>query len=141
MGLCSAGPQRHAHGALGCGRGDHRRDRGATVFSLLDRPVAQESLAARTLVAPNPIGPMTASTSVAAQQPTEPQQVKSPAEQKAPLAPAADAATHPQPIELATTSTPQGPTSTAALAEAPVVKDTISDQTSIATDPAPAQKP
>ena len=118
----------------------------ATVFSLLDRPVAQESVAARTLVAPDPIGPMTASTSVAAQQPTEPQQVKSPAEQKAQLAPAADAATHPQPIELATTSTPQGPTSTAALAEAPVVKDTISAQTfndtvAVATDPAPAQKP
>src|SRR5262245_43876346 len=53
----------------------------ATVFSLLDRPVAEESVAARTLVTPAPGRPLTASTSsVAAQQPTEPQQVKSPAE-------------------------------------------------------------
>ena len=52
----------------------------ATVFSLLDRPVAEKSVAARTLVAPDPKRPVTASTSVAAQQPPEPQQVKSPAE-------------------------------------------------------------
>src|SRR6516162_573456 len=52
----------------------------ATVFSLLDRPAAEESVAARTLVTPAPKRPLTASTSVAAQQPTEPQQVKSPAE-------------------------------------------------------------
>ena len=52
----------------------------ATVFSLLDRPVAQESVAARTLVAPNSRGRLTASTSVAAQQPTAPNQVKSPNE-------------------------------------------------------------
>ena len=64
----------------------------ATVFSLLDRPIAEESVAARTLVTPDPRRPVTASTSVAAQQPTEPQQVKSPAEaqnsaeQKAPPA-------------------------------------------------------
>ena len=44
----------------------------ATVFSLLDRPVAQESVAARTLVAPDSRGRLTASTSVAAQQPTAP---------------------------------------------------------------------
>ena len=31
----------------------------ATVFSLLDRPIAQESVAARTLVAPDPKRPMT----------------------------------------------------------------------------------
>ena len=97
----------------------------ATVFSLLDRPVAEESVAARTLVAPDPKRPVTTSTSVAAQQPTEPQQVKSPAEaqnsaeQKAPPAPAA----RPQPSELVTTSTPQRPTSAAVLAEAPAVKD------------------
>ena len=71
----------------------------ATVFSLLDRPVAEESVAARTLVTPDPKRPVTASTSVAAQQPPEPQQVKSPAEahnsaeQKLPPAPA----TRPQP--------------------------------------------
>src|SRR5262245_2524909 len=67
----------------------------AAVFSLLDRPVADESVAARTLVTPDPGRPLTASTSVAAQQPTEPQRVKSPAEaensaeQKAPPASAA----------------------------------------------------
>ena len=44
----------------------------ATVFSLPDRPVAQESVAARTLVAPDSRGRLTASTSVAAQQPTAP---------------------------------------------------------------------
>jgi hypothetical protein len=44
----------------------------ATVFSLLDRPVAEESVAARTLVAPDASRPVTAGTSVAAQQPTEP---------------------------------------------------------------------
>jgi hypothetical protein len=124
----------------------------ATVFSLLDRPVAEGSVAARTLVAPDPRRPLTASTSVAAQQPTEPQQVKSPAEahnsaeQKAPPASAAGVAALPQPIELATTSTPQGPTSAAALPEAPAVKDTLSAQTfndtaAVAADPAPAPKP
>jgi hypothetical protein len=93
----------------------------ATVFSLLDRPVAEESVAARTLVAPEVSRPVTAGTSVAAQQPTEPQEVKSPAEaqnsaeQKAPLAPAAEATTRPQQSELATTTTSQRPTSAAAL--------------------------
>jgi hypothetical protein len=107
----------------------------AIVFSLLDRPVAEESVAARTLVAPDPSRPVTAGTSVAAQQPTEPQQVKSPpeaqnsAEQKVPPASAAEAATRPQPSELATTSTSQRPTSAAALAEAPAVKDKPSAQT------------
>jgi len=123
----------------------------ATVFSLLDRPVAEESVAARTLVAPDPRRPVTASTSVAAQQPTDPQQAKSPAEaqnsaeQKAPPVSAAGAAAHPQPSKLATTSTPQGPTNAGALAEAPAVNDTFSAQTfndtvAVAPDPAPAPK-
>ena len=42
----------------------------AIVFSLLDRPVAEESVAARTLVAPDASRPVTSGTSVAAQQPT-----------------------------------------------------------------------
>jgi hypothetical protein len=124
----------------------------ATVFSLLDRPVAEESVAARTLVAPDASRSVTAGTSVAAQQPTEPQQVKSPAEaqnsleQKTPSAPAAGAATRPQQSEFATTSTSQRPTGAAALAEAPAVKDTPSAQTlnntvAVAPDPAPASKP
>jgi hypothetical protein len=50
------------------------------VFSLLGRPVAEESVAARTLVKPDASWPVTAGTSVAAQQPTEPRQIKSPAE-------------------------------------------------------------
>jgi hypothetical protein len=49
----------------------------AMVFSLLHRPGAKESVAARTLVAPEVSRPATAGTSVAAQQPTEPQEVKS----------------------------------------------------------------
>jgi hypothetical protein len=49
----------------------------ATVFSLLHRPVMTQSFAARTLVAPGVSWPVTAGTSVAAQQPTEPQEVKS----------------------------------------------------------------
>jgi hypothetical protein len=123
----------------------------ATVFSLLNRPVAEESVAARTLVAPDPRR-LTASTSVAAQQPTEPREVKSPAEagnsaeQKAPPASAAGAAADPQPSKVATISTPQGPTNAGALAEAPAVNDTFSAQTfndtvAVAPDPAPAPKP
>ena len=124
----------------------------ATVFSLVDRPVAEESVAARTLVTPDPGRPLTASTSsVAAQQPTEPQQVKSPAEaensaeQKAPPASAAGAAARPLPSELATTSTPRPPTSAATLAEGPAVKETPSAQTfndtvAVAPDPGLAPK-
>ena len=120
----------------------------ATVFSLLDRPVAEKSVAARTLVAPDPKRPVTASTSVAAQQPPEPQQVKSPAEaqnsaeQKLPPAPA----TRPQPSELVTTSTAPRPTSAGVLAEAAAVKNSPSAQTlnnsvAVAPDPAPVPKP
>jgi hypothetical protein len=123
----------------------------ATVFSLLDRPVAEESVAARTLVAPDPGRPVIASTSTAAQQPIGRQQVKSPAEaensleQKAPPAPTAGATTGPQQSEPATTSTPQGPTSAAALAEVPAVKDTPSAQMlnhtiAVAPDPKPQSK-
>jgi hypothetical protein len=48
----------------------------ATVFSFLHRPAVAESVAARTLVAPEVSGPMTAETSDA-KPPTEPQEVKS----------------------------------------------------------------
>ena len=123
----------------------------ATVFSLLDRPVAEESVAARTLVTPNSRRPLSASTSVATQQPTEPQQVKSHAEvensadQKAAPVPAAGAAAPLQPSELATISTLQRPSSAAALAEGPAVKETPPAQTfndtgGVAPDPAPAPK-
>ena len=123
-----------------------------TVFSLLDRPVAEESVAARTLVAPEPKRPVTTSTSAAAQRPSEPQEVKPPAEtqysaeQKAPSVAAAGPAPRPQPGELATTSTPQPPTSAAALAEAPAVKaspsaETLNDTVAVAPDPAPSPKP
>ena len=115
------------------------------VNTLRNGSVAEESVAARTLVAPAPKRSLTASTSVAAQQPTEPQQVKSPAEvensaERTPPASAAGAASGPLPSELATISTPQRPTSAAALAEAPAVKDTRSDQVldntiAVASDP------
>jgi hypothetical protein len=49
----------------------------ATVFALLHRPVVPEPVAARTSVAPEVSRPITADTSVAAQQPTESQEVKS----------------------------------------------------------------
>jgi hypothetical protein len=118
----------------------------ATVFSLLDRPIAQESVAARTLVAPDSKRPVTTSTSVAAQQPTEPQQVKSSAEAQNSAEQTArpGATVHPQPSELATTATRQRPTSAAALAETPSVKPPsapINDTMAAAPDPAPAPKP
>jgi hypothetical protein len=124
----------------------------STVFSLLDRPVAEESVAARTLVAPDPGRSLTASTSVAMQQPIEPQHVKSlaearnSAEQKTPSASTAGAAARPQPSELPTTSTPQRPTSGAELAGVPAVKETLPAQTftdtvAVAPDPALAPKP
>jgi hypothetical protein len=122
------------------------------VFSLLDRPVAEESVAARTLVGPDASWPVTADTSVAAQQPTEPQQIKSPAEvqnfakQEVPPAPAVGAATRPQQSEVATTLASQHPTSAAALAEAPAAEDSPSAQTpnntvAVAPDPASAPQP
>ena len=49
----------------------------ATVFSLLHRPVMEASVTANTLVAPEVSRPVTAGASVTAQQPTEPQEVKS----------------------------------------------------------------
>ena len=58
----------------------------ATIYSLVHRPVAAlhppvvESVAAPTMAAPEVSQPMTADTPVAAQQPTEPPEVKSPAE-------------------------------------------------------------
>jgi hypothetical protein len=86
---------------------------------------------------------VTTSTSVAAQQPTEPQQVKSAeaqnsAEQKAAPAPASREAARPQQGALATTSTPQRPTNAAT--QAPAMKDTLSAQTfndtvAVAPDP------
>jgi hypothetical protein len=121
----------------------------AIVFSLLDRPVAEQSVAARTLVAPDASRPVTGGTSLAAQQRTEPQQIKSPAEtqnsaeQEPPPALATGAKTRPQQNELATTSTSQRPTSAAIVAEAPAVKDTpsVNDTLAVAPDQTPAQKP
>jgi hypothetical protein len=49
----------------------------ATVFSLLHGPVMEASVAAPTLVPPEVSRPVTTGASVAAQQPTEPQAVKS----------------------------------------------------------------
>jgi hypothetical protein len=59
---------------------------GATIFSLVHRPVAAlhlpvaESVAAPTLAAPEVSRPMTADTPVAGQRPAEPREIKSPAE-------------------------------------------------------------
>jgi hypothetical protein len=59
---------------------------GATIFSLMHRPVAAprppmaEPVAAPTLAAPEVSRPLRANTPVAAQQPTEPKEIKSPGE-------------------------------------------------------------
>jgi hypothetical protein len=122
------------------------------VFSLLGRPVAEESVAARTLVKPDASWPVTAGTSVDAQQPTEPQQIKSPAElqnaveQKAPPVFAAGVKTRPQQSELAATLATQRPTGAAALSETPAVTNTASARTpnntvAVAPDPASAPQP
>jgi hypothetical protein len=121
------------------------------VFSLLDRPVAEESVAARTLVGRDASWPVTADTSAAAQQPTEPQQqIRLPAalqnstEQKAPPVLAAGVKTRPQQSELATTLASQHPTNAAALAETRAVKDTPAVQTpnnTVAVAPDPALTP
>ncbi len=121
----------------------------ATVFSLLDRPVAGESVAARTLVAPEPARPLRAGTSVAAQQPVGAQQIKSPAEeksagQKAAPASAVGALDRSQPRD-ATPSTPERPTSPTAFTQATSPKETHSaqapnDPVAVATDPALAPK-
>ena len=99
----------------------------ATVLSLLDRPTMEASVAARTLVTPDPKRPASNEHVGRGEQPTEPQQVKSPAEAQNSAEQKAQpgAAVHPQPSELVTTTTPQRPTSAAALAEAPAVKDTL----------------
>ncbi len=108
----------------------------AMVFSLLDRPVADESVAARTLVAPELERPVTTSTSLAAQQPTGPQQINGPAgaqnSQEQKVTPGATGTT---------VSTRQRP----ALADAPAVKEppfvqTSNDTAAIAPDPAPVSK-
>ena len=118
----------------------------AAVFSLLDRRVGEESVAARTLVVPDPMRPVATSRSVADQQRPEPQQAKSPpraensAEQKVRPAPAG-AAARPLPSDLATTSTPQSSTSAAALAEAPAVKETLNDTIAVEAPPQSAPKP
>lgn len=123
----------------------------STVFSLLDHPVAEQSVAARTLVAPDPGRPLTASASVAVQQPIEPRQIKSPAqavnsaEQKAPPASTVGRGARPRTSELPATSTPRPPTSAAQLAEAPAEKETFAAQTfndpvAVAADTAPAPK-
>jgi hypothetical protein len=118
----------------------------AAVFSLPNRPFAEESVAARTLVVPDSKQPVITSRSVAVEQPTEPQQVKLVAaeqnEQKAP--PAAAGGAPPLPSELATTSTPRRPNSVAVLAEAPAVKASPSGRTfndTIAIEPAPEPAP
>jgi hypothetical protein len=120
----------------------------AVVFSLVDRPAAEESVAARTLVRH---GTVTASAAagapVIAQLPTESQPAQSRADtpgvaprQAAVLAPAhAGSAAS----ESGTTSTAQRPSSALALAEAPTVTNAPPTQETgeiAAAEPAPVQK-
>jgi hypothetical protein len=116
---------------------------GATVFSLLDRPVAEESVATRTLVAPDPARPQKVGTSVAAQQPVGAQSIKSPAEAEKKTSPASadGAAAGPQPSEIGTPPTPRHPADQAAFAEATASREASNSPVAVAPDPAPAPKP
>jgi hypothetical protein len=124
---------------------------GATVFSLLDRPLAEGSVAARTLVAPDSGQPLKTGTSVAAQQPVGAQQIKSPAEaeksagQKAGPASADGAVGRSQPRD-ATPFTPERPSSPVAFTQSVSPKEPYSAQASndpvaVAPDPAVEPKP
>jgi hypothetical protein len=119
----------------------------ATVWSVLDRAVPGESVAARTLVASNPAPLLRAGASAAAEQPVGAQRIKSPAEaenvagQKAPTASADGAAAGPQ----STPPMPQHPTDPTVFAETIASKETYSADASnsaaaVAPDPALAPK-
>jgi hypothetical protein len=91
----------------------------AVVFSLIERPAAETSVAARTLVQAS-----AASTSESVQAPA-------PEYRQSPQPPAGNRTDTVAAAESRTSSTPQGPASVAALAEAPAATDSA---------PAPASK-
>ncbi len=114
----------------------------AVVFSLVDRPVAEESVAARTLARSKDFAPArTASQAVQPQVPTL-APVQAPAKpdaagqsQSALLSPANAAAVGPSASESGASWTIQRPASVAALAETPAATDVASPQ---AVAPTPA---
>ena len=126
----------------------------AVVFSLLDRPVAEEVVAARTLVqTPVVAASATVSAPVVAQLQTESQHAQPQADapgalrrQAAMLSPADAGATRLAAGEFGTASTPQRPPGAVALAEAPAVTDApplpaVNEATTAAApEAAPVQK-
>jgi hypothetical protein len=123
----------------------------AVVFSLADRPVAEQSVAARTLVqTPVTSESLVVSAPVVAQPQTESQHAQPEADappgalhrQAAVLAPANAGAAGLAAGESGTTSTRQHPASAVALAEAPAVTDApplqaVNEAAAAAPEPAP----
>lgn len=96
----------------------------AVVFSLLDRPVADESVAARTMVPPvaSAVAPIAAPAPihVQAQQQSQPQQASTARSgQSAQRPPASASLARPAAAESSTRSTSERPANVAALAESP----------------------
>ena len=115
----------------------------AVVFSLADRPAAEESVAARTLARPVDFAPArTPSQAVQLQVPTaasaQAQAVAARQGQSAMLSPANAVAVSPSASESGASSTIQRPASIAALAEAPAATDAAPPQ---AVAPTPAAPP
>jgi hypothetical protein len=124
----------------------------AVVFSLVDRPVAEQSVAARTLVQTPPASESAnVGAPVVAQLPTESQHAQPQADapgavrrQAAMVAPANTGAAGLAAGESGTTSTTQRARGAVALAEAPAVTDAppvpaVNEATAAAPDAAPAQ--
>ena len=106
------------------------------VFALVDRPVAEGSVAARTLVPPTVAAPMSAGAPAR----LAPQAAQISDQPAKPVA-AAEQGGASSASEASTRSTAQAPDGTAALADAPAASDAqIRDQAAAATDAPPAQK-
>ncbi len=114
----------------------------AVVFSLVDRPVAEESVAARTLARSTDFAPARTASQAVQPQVRTPASVQALAKpnaagqsQSALLSPANTAAISPSASESGASSTIQRPAGVAALAEAPAATDVASPQ---AVAPTPA---
>ena len=116
----------------------------AVVFSLVDRPVAEESVAARTLARPtDSAAAHTASQTVQLQVPTRAAQARAKPDAAAPsqsvmLSPANAAAVSPAASESGARSTIQRPAGIAVLAEAPAATDAAPPQAVEPTSAAPS---
>ena len=104
----------------------------AVVFSLADRPAAEESVAARTLARPADFAPARTPSQAQAERRCRPRQGQS-----AMLSPANAVAVSPSASESGASSTIQRPASIAALAEAPAATDAAPPQAVAPTPAAP----